>query len=224
MNVEQLIEHIQNATLASERHDPIYPFQEEGEEMIKYLERQILLSRKKRYNDELVRLANFGYHIKGKKLISLGTITTRELKIADFLARVFPNGTQPIWHLEEITPYDISGKKQVTLNKVMEKIEYWNLTRQLSNKYGPALDLVDDSEIPEDPIQEGDWSTDTFQQWLDNWDMELEGMDVPDDTGAEHQEQGHNEGSTSESTRKRTREDDDVDDYGEGSHKRQATD
>jgi hypothetical protein len=44
-------------------------------------------------------------------------------------------------------------------------------------------------------------------------------MDVPDDTGAEHQEQGHDVRSTS----KRVREDD-VDDYGEGSHKRQATD
>jgi hypothetical protein len=219
MNVEQLIEQIKNATLAYERNDPVYPIQEEGEEMVKYLERQILLSRKHRFNDELVRLANLGYYMKGKSLVTLNSITARELKIADFLASVFPNGPQPIWHLKEVTPYDISGNRPAALEKVVDKTNYWNLTRQLTHKYGSVLELVDDNEIPEDPVLE-DWSVDNFQKWLDNWDVELEGMDVPDDTGAEHQEQGHDVRSTS----KRVREDDDVDDYGEGSHKRQATD
>ena len=92
------------------------------------LERNFRQTERQRYNGMLYQLAMIGQEL-ARRTNPRPTIYNRLVKVAQFMAKVFPEDLTAIWYIQGISPPDIYACRKEDLDQLSErlKVSEWDL-------------------------------------------------------------------------------------------------
>ena len=151
---------------------------EEGPNLFRQLEGNFETVKRRKHNETLIHLALIGLAMEKHKEETIPlTLSHRDVKVAIFLAKAFPN-VDTIWYLMDVSPENIKDLKQNYLNLIL---------KELGDKKKTTLPLNGKRRLGEETSFSTKkicttWDDQDFEEWL-NGDKEfLDGLDQVSET------------------------------------------
>jgi len=166
--IQELENAIREAKAKYLANESLYEDIDEAQDLLLQLERNFRIAELQKWNGVLVQLALIGHAVNDFKKIT-PNIPPRNIKVAIFLARAFPNDIDAIWYLQDVAPETIFQANKVKLTLLADRLNSEASKRPLEEPELPEAKRHEDESVLSE-------STDSFEEWLNGTREWLEGM------------------------------------------------
>src|SRR5215472_11065530 len=158
-SIKTLEQNIKKAKDKYQNSEPMFLKEKDFPSKIKYLEANIIQSRKRRYNNEILHMALLGQALENKSTTNLQELGTRDIRAAIYIYKIFKDDVESIWYLEDTS---------VSLFKEQSASKLTKLTAQFNENEEPLFKRPRRLATLE--------NTDTFEEWMNEWDIPDNGL------------------------------------------------